>query len=184
MKQQRIVLAGFGGQGVLTVGQLLATVAMHENFEVSWMPSYGPEMRGGTANCSVIVDDKEIGSPLISEGITILLAMNTPSLDKFLPLVETGGYVIVNASLINKEIERSDIHVIAVDFASMAKEIGNMKTQNMIAYGILGHLIAFSPLSLLEIVVKKLGHKDAELLELNKLAIEAGYQIDTISVMN
>lgn len=180
MKQQRMVLAGFGGQGVLTVGQLLATAAMHENLEVSWMPSYGPEMRGGTANCSVIIDEQEIGSPLISDGITILLAMNAPSLDKFLPLVAEGGYIIVNASLIQREIERSDVHVIAVDFASMAREIGNMKTQNMIAYGILGHLIGFSPLSLQEVVVKKLGHKDAELLELNKLAIEAGYQIETV----
>lgn len=178
MKTQRLVLAGFGGQGVLTVGQLLANVAMNENLEVTWMPSYGAEMRGGTANCAVIIDDKEIASPLISSGITILLAMNTPSLEKFLPLVEKGGYVLANDSLISRDLGRDDVVMHRVDFAKLASEIGNMRTQNMIAFGQLGKHIGFTPDAMFDVIMKKLGHKDPELLELNKEAIELGYQLD------
>src|SRR5512145_3351957 len=107
--QTEILVAGFGGQGVLFAGQLLSYAAMDEGWEVTWIPSYGPEMRGGTANCTVVIADEEIGSPLVRNP-QALIAMNPPSLDKYEPFIRPGGVLVVNASIVNREISRADIH--------------------------------------------------------------------------
>ena len=129
-----IVLAGFGGQGVLLIGKLLAYVGMKAGREVTWMPSYGPEMRGGTCNCTVVLSDRPIGSP-ISKSPHGLIALNLPSLDKFEPAVRPGGVIVVNTSLINRLPRRSDVTVVAVPANEIALECGSAKAANMVALG-------------------------------------------------
>ena len=109
MSTARVICAGFGGQGVMSMGQLLTYAGMLEGKEVSWLPSYGPEMRGGTANCAVTVSDKPVGSPVISGDATCAIVMNLPSLDKFESEVKPGGKILVNSSLIERKVERKDI---------------------------------------------------------------------------
>ena len=121
--QTEIILAGFGGQGVLFGGQLLAYTGMDCGFEVTWIPSYGPEMRGGTANCTVIIADEEIGSPNVRNPRAALV-FNLPSLDKYEPLVQPGGVLIANSSLINREICRSDLQGIMIPANEIAESIG------------------------------------------------------------
>lgn len=141
MAAKRIFIAGFGGQGILLIGQMLAYAAMLEGREVSWMPSYGPEMRGGTANCTVVISDHPIASPIVTE-VDVLLAMNGSSLEKFLPMVVPGGEVIVNSGIIKEKVERTDITAIYVDCNSIAlNELGNEKVANVV---MLGALIASS----------------------------------------
>ena len=130
----KIVLAGFGGQGVLSLGQILAYAAMAEGKEVTWLPSYGPEMRGGTANCSVIIADKPIASPIVSNP-TLLVAMNGPSLDKFADKVTPGGVILVNSSLIAQKVERKDVRVYYVPANEMALDLGTAKAANIIMLG-------------------------------------------------
>jgi len=138
--QQEVIFAGFGGQGVLFAGQLLAYTAMDEGMEVTWIPSYGPEMRGGTANCTVVVSDEEIGSPFVKHP-TAVIAMNLPSLDKYENLVAEGGVLVVNASMINREVLRKDINVVSVPGNEIALELGSERSLNMIMLGaLLGNL--------------------------------------------
>ncbi len=176
MKTIKLVCAGFGGQGVLTIGQMVALLAMKKDKEVSWIPSYGPEMRGGTANCNVVVDDVPIAAPIISSGITHLLAMNGPSLDKFLSKVAVGGTVIVNSAMIDLPISRQDVTVIARDFPRLAEEAGAMKSQNMVAYGtLIEALEVFTKEDAAEVIVEKLGVKKPELIEANMRAFDLGF---------
>lgn len=130
----RIIIAGFGGQGVLSLGKLIAEAAMTEGKEVSWLPSYGPEMRGGTSNCSVCVDSRAIASPIIASPDT-LIAMNKPSLDKFINNVRPGGCVIVNSSLIPDKVERTDIRVLYVDANDLALKVNNTRAANLVIFG-------------------------------------------------
>lgn len=132
--QTEIIVSGFGGQGTLYAGQLLSYAAMDEGKQVTWIPSYGPEMRGGTANCTVVVSDTEIGSPFVKYPKAVI-AMNLPSLDKYEPLMAPGGYLIVNASMINREVEREDIHVAMIPASEIAQEIGNNRAANMVLLG-------------------------------------------------
>lgn len=132
--EEKIVVAGFGGQGVLSLGQFVAYAAMYEGMEVSWLPSYGPEMRGGTSNCSVVVSDRPIGSPIIATPDT-LIAMNKPSLDKFVNKVKKGGLIIVNSSLIKDKVERDDVRVLYINANEIALEAGNAKTANIVVLG-------------------------------------------------
>jgi len=176
MKPIKLVCAGFGGQGVLTVGQMVALLAMKAGKEVSWMPSYGPEMRGGTANCHVVVDDQPVASPIIASGITHLLAMNAPSLDKFLAKVAPGGIVIVNKAMIDPSLSRTDINVIACDFPALAEEAGAMKAQNMVAFGTLIKAMGiFSKEEAADVILEKFGAKKPELNQANLAAFEKGY---------
>lgn len=128
------ICAGFGGQGVMLIGQLLAYAGMFDGKSVSWFPSYGPEMRGGTANCSVVVADEPVGSPVVSEPDGII-AMNYPSLEKFAPAVKPGGVIVYNSSLIDAAPRRSDVTVIAVPANDLAMEIGSDKVANLLALG-------------------------------------------------
>ena len=135
MATTRMLLAGFGGQGVLLIGQMIAYSAMYEEKEVTWMPSYGPEMRGGTANCTVVVSDRPIASPLPSS-YDVLLAMNKVSLEKYIDQLVPGGDLFINSSIIDTKVERDDINVHYVDTIGLAEsKIGNEKTANMVMLG-------------------------------------------------
>ena len=134
--QTEVIFAGFGGQGVLFSGQLLAFAAMDAGYDVTWMPSYGPEMRGGTANCTVVIADEEIGSPTIKHP-TAAVVMNLPSLDKFEPLVSPGGVLIVNSSLVNRDPARTDITWLMIPAQEIAETIGPRRLLNMVMLGAL-----------------------------------------------
>lgn len=170
-----MIFAGFGGQGIMVMGQLMAYAGMLENRHVSWIPSYGPEMRGGTANCSIIISDEEIGSPIVTEP-TLVVAMNLPSLEKFEPLLNPQGKIIINRSLIDANPKRSDILGYSVAANELAVELGNAKVMNMI---MLGAIVSCTQAVQLESVFKafsKIFASKPHLLDLNHLALEKGYQ--------
>lgn len=170
-----IIMAGFGGQGVMLMGQLLTYAGMLENKHVSWIPSYGPEMRGGTANCSVIISDEPVGAPIVSEP-TAVVAMNLPSLDKFEPMLQPGGVLVINSSLIERGAKRQDVAVYQIPSNDVASELGNSKVANMV---VLGTVIAATGAVSYESVLKafaKMFAKKPELLAVNEKAIQRGAQ--------
>ncbi len=132
--QTEIIISGFGGQGALFAGQLLSYTAMENDYQVTWYPSYGPEMRGGTAHCIVIISDDEIGSPVIKNP-TAVIAMNIPSLEKYEPLVKPGGVLVVNTSLVDRNPTREDIKVVLVPANDLAEEMGEKRLSNLILLG-------------------------------------------------
>lgn len=172
--QHDVILSGFGGQGALFAGQLLAYAAMDEGLHVTWIPSYGPEMRGGTAHCTVIISDDEIGSPLVRHP-TAAVVMNQPSLDKYERLVTPGGVLVVNTSLTTRAATRSDIRVVPVPANAIAEELGNGKMANMV---MTGALIAATGALSLEAVERALEahlpEKARHLLEANRQALRRG----------
>ena len=168
------IFAGFGGQGVLLIGKLVAYAGMDEGRNVSWLPSYGPEMRGGTANCSVVVSDDPIASPVLSMADCVI-AMNTPSLDKFEANVLPGGKLFINSSIIDKKATRTDIDVYYVPCNDIADQLGNPKVINMAMLG--AYLEATKVVgveSVLQALLHSLGEKKAHLIPLNRQAIEMG----------
>lgn len=132
--EERLISAGFGGQGVLATGMLTAYAGMVEGREVSWVPSYGPEMRGGTANCSVTVSDDPVGSPIITNPTSVIV-MNLPSLNKYEPMIEKGGKIFVNSSLVDEKVKRDDIDAFYIPAEEIAAEIGAKKTANLVMLG-------------------------------------------------
>jgi len=134
MKTTQILIAGFGGQGVLFAGKFLAYKGMIEDQQVSWLPSYGPEMRGGTANCSVILSDSPVGSPIITQP-DVLVAMNLPSLQKFVDTVVPGGMIFVDSTLIDAKVEREDVQVFYIPASQMARDAGFASLSNMVLLG-------------------------------------------------
>lgn len=174
--QTEIVIAGFGGQGVLFTGQLLTYAAMDEGKEVTWIPSYGPEMRGGTANCTVVISEEEIGSPMVSSPLAVI-AMNLPSLDKYEGMVKTGGVLVINESMVDREVKREDIKVVMVKANDIAEELGDKRMTNMV---LLGALIANLPVLPLRAIEKALaGHlpeRHHKLLPKNYEALKKGAQ--------
>ncbi len=170
-----ILLAGFAGQGILFAGKSLAKMAMDSDLQVSWLPSYGPEMRGGAANCSVIISDEEIGSPLVVTP-DLLIAMNLPSFDKFEPAVKAGGKVVFDSTLIPKVFERSDIEAYAIPATGMASDAGLTGMANVI---ILGYVLKLTGLfeynAFLEHMLAGIPASKAALIEKNKKALEMGY---------
>lgn len=174
-----IIIAGFGGQGVLLMGRLIAQAGMLEGKHVAWMPSYGPEMRGGTANCTVIVSSEEVASPVVPNPIT-LIAMNQPSLDKFEPMVVKDGIIVVNQSLVSRDISRDDIQVVKVSANDIANELGNLRVANMVA---LGTYIARSKSVKMETVFEALEQildkRQEKIIALNKEALKRGEKIVT-----
>lgn len=172
--EKQFLIAGFGGQGVLLIGQLIAKAAMREGREVSWMPSYGPEMRGGEANCAVVVSDEPIGSPLVSEP-PILVAMNKPSLLKFMPKMPVGGTMLYNSTLIQGVEIRDDIKVIAVPCNQIADEMGNARVANMVMLGAIDEATqTVTDDTLTATLSDWLGPKKQNLLEINRAAIARG----------
>lgn len=171
----KILIAGFGGQGVLFAGKALAYTGLKNGMEVSWLPSYGPEMRGGTANCSVTLSDTPIGSPIVDKP-DVLIAMNLPSLEKFYNDTEKDGFVIYDSSLINKTENREDITTVGIPATKLASDNGLEGLANMI---IMGKVIKETNVLTLEQIKSSLAQmvpaKKAELLEKNVKAIELGY---------
>lgn len=134
--QSEVIISGFGGQGTLYAGQVYAYAGMDEGKHVTWIPSYGPEMRGGTANCTVVISDEEIGSPSALHPRAVI-ALNLPSLDKYEPLVAPGGFLIVNESMVNRQPTRTDIHWLMIPANNIARELGNERVANMVLLGAL-----------------------------------------------
>ena len=171
----KMIFAGFGGQGVMTLGQIVALMAMGQGKQVSWMPSYGAEMRGGTANCSLVFSDGAIGNPYVLSDIDILCALNGPSVDKFLPRLRSGGMVLYNSSIVTGPIARVDVTAIPVDATNIATTVGSAKVQNM---AMLGALMRATDLFTLDHVKQVLEDvfqdKGPALLSLNLAAIGAG----------
>jgi 2-oxoglutarate ferredoxin oxidoreductase subunit gamma len=172
--QTEIVIAGFGGQGVLFAGQVLAYAGMDQGKQVTWIPSYGPEMRGGTANCTVIISDEEIGSPLVLHPQAVI-ALNLPSADKYENLVAKGGVLVGNSSLINRSFVREDIKSFLIPANELAENLGDKRLTNMVA---LGALLAALPVLSLETIEKALSdhlpERHKKLLGANYKALRAG----------
>lgn len=175
MMLQEILLAGFGGQGVMSMGQLLAYAGLIEDKQVSWIPSYGPEMRGGTANCSVVLSDSPISSPVISEPNT-LIVLNRPSLEKFEKSLQSGGLLLINSSLIDISPQRQDIQILKVNSDDLANErFGNTRVANMIILGAYLELTHAVSLDSVEKALKKvLPEYRYNLIPMNREALELG----------
>lgn len=172
--QTEIFIAGFGGQGVLFAGQLLAYAAMDEGREVTWIPSYGPEMRGGTANCTVVISDEEIGSPLVRHP-QAFIAMSQPSLDKYEHTVREGGFIVINSSVVQRKPSRADVVSILIPGNEIAEELGDRRMTNMVLVG--GLLANLSVLSLEAVGRSLQAHLPARhhrLLPLNLQALQRG----------
>ncbi|MBE6643922.1 MAG: 2-oxoacid:ferredoxin oxidoreductase subunit gamma [Ruminococcaceae bacterium] len=174
MKTTQILIAGFGGQGILFSGKFLAYKGLIDELQVSWLPSYGPEMRGGTANCNVILSDDPVGSPIITTP-DVLIAMNLPSLQKYVDSVAAGGQIYVDSSLINAKVERGDVEVFYIPATQMAKDEGIASLANMI---IVGNLLENNPEltfdGVAEVIEKLVPLKKAALKELNMKALQLG----------
>lgn len=175
--KMEMIFSGFGGQGALTIGKFIAQAAMTEGKNVSWLPSYGPEMRGGTANVSTVVSDKEIASPLVTFP-NLLVALNQPSLDKFGPDVLEKGLIIINSDMCPNIVKRENVEYVIAPLNTYANEIGSMMVLNMISIGIIiakTGLIKFETIE--EYLKKYMKNKDPQLLEMNLKAIKKGMEI-------
>jgi len=168
-----IILAGFGGQGVLLIGKLLAYAGMKAGREVTWMPAYGPEMRGGTCNCTVVLSDRPIGSP-ISKAPHGLIVLNLPSLDKFEDAVRPGGIIVVNTSLINRLPRRTDVIVVAVPANEVAIECGSPKAANMVALGAYVGASGVVALDHVKAIIAESFAAKPKLVEINHAALARG----------
>ena len=174
--EKTFIFAGFGGQGMLLIGKFMAMACMLDGKHVSWLPSYGPEMRGGTANCSVIVSDDPVASPLVDKA-DVIVAMNRPSLDKFEEHVKPGGVLVINSSIIDRKAVRDDIQVVYCDANAIAESIGNHKGANV---AILGAVLEKVPVTTVEQMTEairiELGERKARFLDGNKKALVAGME--------
>ncbi len=173
MKKQ-IIISGFGGQGVMSIGKSLVEAAVDEGMHATWVPSYGPEMRGGTANCSVVLSDEPVGSPVFTYP-TELIAMNLPSLTKFEPNVVAGGTIFVNSSIISQKVERTDVRAVYVPCDAIADQLGNKKVSNMVMLG--AYIAATGALkeeTIRHMLVEMFTGPKAKLVELNMKALEEG----------
>ena len=175
MKTTQILIAGFGGQGVLFAGKFLAYKGMTEDLQVSWLPSYGPEMRGGTANCSVILSDMPVGSPIITQP-DVLIAMNLPSLLKYMDTVAPGGQIFVDSSLIDAKVERTDVQVFYIPATQLAKDAGFATLANMVLVGtVIKEARAVSFENNRQTFEKFIPAKKANLIDINCQALATGY---------
>lgn len=179
MAEERIIIAGFGGQGILMLGKLLAYAGMTEGKQVSWLPAYGPEMRGGTANCNVIVSDELIGAPVVTEA-TCVIAMNLPSLDRFESSVQPGGWLLVNSSLIPRAPARHDVQILTIPVNELAQQQGSPRVANVVMLGAyLALSQAVKKTSVIAAIQDVLGPGKQHLLGINLNALEAGMAFAT-----
>jgi 2-oxoglutarate ferredoxin oxidoreductase subunit gamma len=180
--QTEILIAGFGGQGVLFAGQLMAYAGMENGLEVTWIPSYGPEMRGGTANCTVIISDEEIGSPLVRHP-KVLLAFNRPSLDKYESSVAEGGLIVVNSSMVDRSVDRANVRVVTLPANDIAETLGDKRLTNMV---MLGAMLANQPVLPVEALEKALENhipeRHKKLLPSNVKALQKGATFKVVGV--
>ena len=171
----KILIAGFGGQGILFAGKVLAYKGLVENKQLSWLPSYGPEMRGGTANCNVIISDEPVGSPIIDDP-DVLIVMNLPSLDKYENAAVKGAKIFVDSTLINRKVEREDVDVYYIPATKMAQELGVPTLANMIILGkVIKETGVVSFEGMEEALKKVVSARKANLIDVNLKAIKAGY---------
>ena len=173
-----VIMAGFGGQGVMLIGNLLAYSGMNSGLNVTFIPVYGPEMRGGTANCTVVVSDEEIGSPLIKQPQSLII-LNQPSLEKFMPRLEVGGVQIINSNLVHSDAMRTDVRNVFIPVNDIADKLGNIKLVNMVALGAFIKATNILPLdivkkSLQNVISKHYSH----LIPKNEEALEAGFNYE------
>jgi 2-oxoglutarate ferredoxin oxidoreductase subunit gamma len=171
--QNEVMFAGFGGQGILLSAKILAHAAMEQGFEVAWIPSYGPEMRGGTAYCTVVVSDRPIGSPIIRNP-RHLVAMNRPSLEKFAPVIKPGGVILVNSTLISVPAGRDDVDELRVPVNDIAKELGNVRSANIIALAAFAARSKIVDFEMIRKCVEAEFSKKPKLIPLNLEAVAAG----------
>ena len=175
-QEYSIVISGFGGQGTLFAGQVMAYAAMDNGYEVTWIPSYGPEMRGGTAHCTVIISDGEIGSPVTRNPYAVI-ALNLPSVNKYENVVLEGGILIANQSLMNRDLTRKDIKGIMIPVSEIAESIGNKQTANMVAVGaLLAHLPVLSVEAVEKALKDHLPPRKQQWIPANSAAIRKGYE--------
>lgn len=180
--QEQFVFAGFGGQGVMFVGQLLAYAAMDNGLHVTWIPSYGPEMRGGTAHCTVVISDRPIGSPLVTNP-NVAIAFNNPSFTKYAKVA--SELIAYNSSLVDQHTERTDIHVLPVPASELADELGNMRMMNMVMLGAVLTVRPVLPLDTIEYALRNhIPSHHADLLGLNFQALESGAEFVRESVID
>ncbi len=174
--ERSVVIAGFGGQGVILAGKILAQAGMNHGLEVTWLPSYGPEMRGGTANCTVILSDEPIGSPIVDEPSAVV-ALNLPSLDKFEPSVAVDGVLVVNSSLIGRKVKRTDVSAHTVPINEIAARVGNPRTVNMVALGAYVRATGAVPLDVVKRTMAGMmrGGGKEKLVAINEKALDEGY---------
>ena len=172
-----LLIAGFGGQGVMTIGKMIGECAFAQNINVTFLPSYGPEQRGGTANCTVILSDESVGSPA-AESLDVLCALNQPSLDKFLPMVKPNGTLMVNSDMVDvSNVNRSDIRLIEIPADSMALEIGSSKTANVIIFAVYMAVAKIIPIDRAkEISLAKLAKKP-QFMTMNSVAFDRGVEL-------
>ena len=171
---ESVIMSGFGGQGIMLMGQLLCYAGMHEGKNVSWMPSYGPEMRGGTANCTVMISTDRVGSP-VTRFPQSLVAMNKASLDKFESAIQQGGFLLINSSLVDRDASRTDLKVVKVPANRIAEEAGTLQVTNMAALG--AYVAGSSVVSLDSVVValrRMIPEHRKELLAVNEEALRRG----------
>jgi 2-oxoglutarate ferredoxin oxidoreductase subunit gamma len=174
--ERSVIIAGFGGQGVILAGKILAQAGMDHGLEVTWLPSYGPEMRGGTANCTVVLADEPVGSPIV-DNPSSLIAMNLPSLEKFEPTVAKNGTIVLNRSLIDRPVKRSDVKVASLRLNELAAKVGSPRTINMVALGAYLKASQALPLSAVQGAMERMLEKDGKekFIPMNKQALEDGY---------
>ena len=172
--QNETIIAGFGGQGILFTGKVLAYAGLEDGRDVTWLPSYGPEMRGGTANCTVVISDEEIGSAQVMNPRAAIV-MNQPSLDKYEALVAPGGYLVVNTSMVNRKASRTDISVIEIPGTELSEELGDKRLANIVMLGGLAAKADFLNLKSIEKGIEKSLSKDKKnLLNMNIKALQKG----------
>jgi 2-oxoglutarate ferredoxin oxidoreductase subunit gamma len=180
VREAEVIISGFGGQGALFAGQLLAYAGIAENLQVTWIPSYGPEMRGGTANCTVIVSEEDIGAPIIRNP-SVAVILNLPSMEKYGPLVKPGGVLIVNESLVPMRSEREDIRIIYIRASDISTDLGNPRMANLV---LLGALVQATGVVSLKTVASELGKHISERhrrwLEPNRQALQKGAELATV----
>lgn len=175
--EKSIVISGFGGQGALFAGQILAYAAMDAGKHVTWIPSYGPEMRGGTANCTVVISDEEIGSPVVGAP-DIAIAMNLPSVDKYEPIMAPGTTLIVNKSLVNREYKRDDLNIVDVNANEITEKMGSVRLANMLLLAVMLKQDEILPLSAIKKALEDhLPERHKKLLPLNMAVLDKGYSL-------
>lgn len=176
--EKSFIIAGFGGQGVMVMGQLLSYTACETTDKyVTYFPSYGAEMRGGTANCYVVISDEPVGAPKVSQA-DYVVALNDPSMARFKNAVAPGGTIFVNSSVVTIEPDREDVHVVKVDAGTIAYELGNLKVLNLVMVGaMIGYTEVLPAENVLQTAFKKLGAKRPELNPINEAAFKRGYAI-------
>ena len=181
--QTEIILSGFGGQGIMFAGQLLAYAVMDSGFDVTWMPSYGPAMRGGTAHCTVIIADGEIGSPTVLNPKAALV-FNLPSMIKYEPLVVSGGVLIINSSLIDRETTRNEIMSLRIPANEIAESIGSTRLANMVMLGAMITKLPIIPIEALEKALDKhIPHRHRHLLDSNFQALREGSVFEELNLV-